>query len=284
MRIGILTGGGDCPGLNAVIRAVVRTCDVRYGSIRSSASSMAGVGFWRIDVFSWPTTTATTGCWPRAARCWAPRGCTPTSCSAGLDQIKQTLDDNGIDVLIPIGGEGTLTAAHWLSEENVPVVGVPKTIDNDIDCTDVTFGHDTALGVATEAIDRLHSTAESHQRVMLVEVMGRHAGWIALNAGLASGAHMTLIPEQPFDVEEVCRLIKQRFVRGDAHFICVVAEGAKPAEGSMPLRAGRNGRVRAREVHRRRPAAGHRSREADQQRGTGHRARTRAARRDPHAV
>ena len=162
----------------------------------------------------------------------------PDKLRAGLDQIKQTLEDNGIDVLIPIGGEGTLTAAHWLSEENVPVVGVPKTIDNDIDCTDVTFGHDTALTVATEAIDRLHSTAESHQRVMLVEVMGRHAGWIALNAGMASGAHMTLIPEQPFDVEEVCRLVKQRFQRGDSHFICVVAEGAKPAEGSMQLRDG----------------------------------------------
>ncbi len=179
----------------------------------------------------------------------------PEKLRAGLDQIKQTLDDNGIDVLIPIGGEGTLTAAHWLSEENVPVVGVPKTIDNDIDCTDVTFGHDTALTVATEAIDRLHSTAESHQRVMLVEVMGRHAGWIALNAGLASGAHMTLIPEQPFDVEEVCRLVKQRFVRGDSHFICVVAEGAKPAEGTMQLRAGRHRRVRPRAVHRRRAAA-----------------------------
>ena len=193
---------------------------------------------WRTAASSWPTTTATTGCWPRAARCSAPPGCIPDKLRAGLDQIKQTLDDNGIDVLIPIGGEGTLTAAHWLSEENVPVVGVPKTIDNDIDCTDVTFGHDTALQVATEAIDRLHSTAESHQRVMLVEVMGRHAGWIALNAGLASGAHMTLIPEQPFDVEEVCRLVKQRFVRGDSHFICVVAEGAKPAEGSMQLRDG----------------------------------------------
>jgi 6-phosphofructokinase 1 len=120
----------------------------------------------------------------------------------------------------------------------VPVVGVPKTIDNDIDCTDVTFGHDTALMIATEAIDRLHSTAESHQRVMLVEVMGRHAGWIALGAGMAAGAHMTLIPEQPFDVEEVCRLVKQRFVRGDSHFICVVAEGARPAEGSMQLRDG----------------------------------------------
>src|SRR5574338_1068421 len=134
----------------------------------------------------------------------------PDKLRAGLNQIKQTLEDNGIDVLIPIGGEGTLTAAHWLTEEGVPVVGVPKTIDNDISCTDVTFGHDTALTIATDAIDRLHSTAESHQRVMLVEVMGRHAGWIALNAGMASGAHMTLIPEQPFDVEDVCRLVKQR--------------------------------------------------------------------------
>jgi len=115
---------------------------------------------------------------------------------------------------------------------------VPKTIDNDIDCTDVTFGHDTALTVATKAIDRLHSTAESHQRVMLVEGMGRHAGWIALNAGMASGAHMTLIPEQPFDVEDVCRLVKRRFQRGDSHFICVVAEGANPAEGTMQLRKG----------------------------------------------
>ena len=195
---------------------------------RWSDSRTAGAGCWRTGACSWPTTTATTGCWPRAERCWAPPACTPDKLRAGLDQIKQTLDDNGIDVLIPIGGEGTLTAAHWLSEENVPVVGVPKTIDNDIDCTDVTFGHDTALTVATDAIDRLHSTAESHQRVMLVEVMGRHAGWIALNSGLASGAHMTLIPEQPFDIDEVCRLVKRRFQRGDSHFICVVAEGAKP--------------------------------------------------------
>jgi 6-phosphofructokinase 1 len=148
------------------------------------------------------------------------------------------MDDNGIDVLIPIGGEGTLTAGHWLSQEGVPVIGVPKTIDNDIDCTDVTFGFDTALTIATDAIDRLHSTAESHQRVMLVEVMGRHAGWIALHSGLASGAHMTLIPEQPFDVQEVCDLVKKRFQRGDSHFICVVAEGATPKEGSMEIRDG----------------------------------------------
>jgi 6-phosphofructokinase 1 len=237
MRIGILTGGGDCPGLNAVIRAVVRTCDVRYGS--------TVVGFqdgWRGLLEDRRVQLKNDD---RNDRLLAKGGTmlgtarvNPEELRAGLPRIKRTLEDNGIDVLIPIGGEGTLTAAHWLSQENVPVVGVPKTIDNDIDCTDVTFGHDTALQVATEAIDRLHSTAESHQRVMLVEVMGRHAGWIALNAGMASGAHMTLIPEHPFDVEEVCRLIKQRFVRGDSHFICVVAEGAKPAEGSMQLRDG----------------------------------------------
>jgi 6-phosphofructokinase 1 len=237
MRIGILTGGGDCPGLNAVIRAVVRTCDGRYGS--------SVVGFqdgWRGLLENRRIQLRNDD---RNDRLLAKGGTMlgtarvhPEKLRAGLDQIKQTLDDNGIDVLIPIGGEGTLTAAHWLSEENVPVVGVPKTIDNDIDCTDVTFGHDTALTIATEAIDRLHSTAESHQRVMLVEVMGRHAGWIALNAGVASGAHMTLIPEVPFDVEEVCRLVKGRFQRGDSHFICVVAEGAKPAKGSMQLREG----------------------------------------------
>ncbi|CAN5431469.1 ATP-dependent 6-phosphofructokinase [soil metagenome] len=237
MRIGVLTGGGDCPGLNAVIRAVVRTCDARYGS--------SVVGFldgWRGLLEDRRVQLKNDD---RNDRLLAKGGTmlgtarvNPDKLRAGLDQIKQTLEDNGIDVLIPIGGEGTLTAAHWLSEEDVPVVGVPKTIDNDIDCTDVTFGFDTALTVATEAIDRLHSTAESHQRVMLVEVMGRHAGWIALSAGMASGAHMTLIPEQPFDVEEVCRLVKARFQRGDSHFICVVAEGAKPAAGSMQLRDG----------------------------------------------
>ena len=237
MRIGVLTGGGDCPGLNAVIRAVVSTCDTRYGS--------SVVGFldgWNGLLENRRVQLVNDD---RNARLLAKGGTmlgtartNPERLRAGIGEIKQTLEDNGIDVLIPIGGEGTLTAAHWLTEEGVPVVGVPKTIDNDISCTDVTFGHDTALMIATEAIDRLHSTAESHQRVMLVEVMGRHAGWIALNSGLASGAHMTLIPEQPFDVEEVCRLVKQRFQRGMSHFICVVAEGAKPAEGSMELRSG----------------------------------------------
>src|SRR6202030_708000 len=182
MRIGILTGGGDCPGLNAVLRALVRTCDSSYGS--------SVVGFqdgWRGLLETRRVQLANDD---RNDRLLAKGGTMlgtarvhPDKLRAGLEQIMQTLDDNGIDVLIPIGGEGTLTAAHWLSEENVPVVGVPKTIDNDIDCTDVTFGHDTALQVASEAIDRRNSTAESPQRAMLVQVMGRPAAWIPFNPG-----------------------------------------------------------------------------------------------------
>ncbi|GGK43716.1 ATP-dependent 6-phosphofructokinase [Nocardia camponoti] len=238
MRIGVLTGGGDCPGLNAVIRAVVRTANGRYGD--------AIIGFedgWRglledrkIRINNDDRTDrllAKGGTMLGTART------NPDVLRAGLDRIKQTLDDNGIDALIPIGGEGTLTAASWLADEDVPVVGVPKTIDNDIDCTDVTFGHDTALSIATEAIDRLHTTAESHQRVMLIEVMGRHAGWIALNAGIAAGAHLILVPEVPFEIDEICALIKKRFQRGDKHCIVVVAEGSHPAADSgFTLREG----------------------------------------------
>jgi phosphofructokinase-like protein len=237
MRIGVLTGGGDCPGLNAVIRAVVRTAAGKYGH--------SVVGFqdgWRGLLEDRKVKLLNDD---RNDRLLAKGGTVlgtarthPEKLQAGIDQIKQTLDDNGIDVLIPIGGEGTLTAASWLADEGVQVVGVPKTIDNDIDCTDVTFGHDTAVSIATDAIDRLHTTAESHQRVMLVEVMGRHAGWIALASGLASGAHLILVPEQPFDVDDVCRTVKARFQRGDKHFICVVAEGAEPVPESMTLRDG----------------------------------------------
>jgi 6-phosphofructokinase 1 len=152
--------------------------------------------------------------------------------------MKATLARHGVDALVPIGGEGTLTAAHLLSEAGVPVVGIPKTIDNDIDGTDLTFGFDTAVSIATDAVDRLHTTAESHQRVLLVEVMGRHAGWIALHAGLAAGAHLTLVPEEPFDVEAVTRLVCERFERGDSHVVGVIAEGAHPLPGTMPLRDG----------------------------------------------
>ncbi|RMI35446.1 ATP-dependent 6-phosphofructokinase [Nocardia stercoris] len=237
MRIGVLTGGGDCPGLNAVIRAVVRTANGRYGD--------AIVGFndgWRglledrkVQINNDDRTDRLL---TKGGTMLGTARTNPDVLRDGLGRIRQTLDDNGIDALIPIGGEGTLTAASWLADEGVPVVGVPKTIDNDIDCTDTTFGHDTAVTIATDAIDRLHTTAESHQRVMLVEVMGRHAGWIAMNSGIASGAHLTLVPEVPFDVSEVCTMIKRRFQRGDSHFICVVAEGAKPAAGSFHLQEG----------------------------------------------
>lgn len=237
MRIGVLTGGGDCPGLNAVIRAIVRTANGRYGdSIVGFRDGWRGLlEDRRTQILNDDRTDRLLN---KGGTMLGTARVNPDRLQQGLGQIRRTLDDNGIDVLIPIGGEGTLTAASWLADEGVAVVGVPKTIDNDIDCTDVTFGHDTALSIATEAIDRLHTTAESHQRVMLVEVMGRHAGWIAMNAGMAAGAHLTLVPEEPFDVDEVCRLVKSRFQRGDSHFICVVAEGATPDPESMTLREG----------------------------------------------
>jgi len=236
LRIGVLTGGGDCPGLNAVIRSVVRTASTRYGS--------EVVGFrdgWRglLEDRTTPLDIAAVdGLLTRGGTTLGSARVAPERLNAELPQMKDVLATHGIDVLIPIGGEGTLTAAHLLSEAGVPVVGIPKTIDNDIDETDLTFGFDTAVSIATEMIDRLHTTAESHQRVLLVEVMGRHAGWIALHAGLASGAHLTLVPEEPFDVEEVCRLVTQRFDRGDSHVIGVVAEGATPLPGTMDLRDG----------------------------------------------
>ena len=236
MRIGVLTGGGDCPGLNAVIRSVVRTASTHYGS--------EVVGFrdgWRglLEDRTTPLDVAAVdGLLTRGGTTLGSARVAPERLNAELPQMKDVLATHGIDVLIPIGGEGTLTAAHLLSEAGVPVVGIPKTIDNDIDETDLTFGFDTAVSIATEMIDRLHTTAESHQRVLLVEVMGRHAGWIALHAGLASGAHLTLVPEEPFDVEQVCRLVTERFDRGDSHVIGVVAEGATPLPGTMDLRDG----------------------------------------------
>ncbi|WP_024796639.1 ATP-dependent 6-phosphofructokinase [Tomitella biformata] len=237
MRIGILTGGGDCPGLNAAIRAIVRTCLDGHGS--------SVVGFhdgWRgLLENSWremASGSRVDRILSRGGTILGTARVNPDRLTAGLDTIHQNLADNGIDALIPIGGEGTLTAAKWLSDEGVPVVGVPKTIDNDIGGTDYTFGFDTAVSIATDAIDRLHTTAESHRRVMLVEVMGRHAGWIALDAGMATGAHFIAVPERPFDIEEICALISSRFERGDKHVIGVIAEGSAPAAGTMDLRDG----------------------------------------------
>ena len=236
MHIGVLTGGGDCPGLNAVLRSVVRTAEKEYGS--------TVVGFrngWRglLDddamVLDRPVVN---GLLTRGGTVLGSARVAPQKLRDGLGRMREVLDAHGVDALLPIGGEGTLTAAAWLASEGVPVIGIPKTIDNDIHGTDLTFGFDTAVSIATDLIDRLHTTAESHQRVLLVEVMGRHAGWIALHAGLASGAHLTLVPEEPFDVDEVCRLVSARFDRGDSHVIGVVAEGATPLPGTMPLRDG----------------------------------------------
>ena len=157
----------------------------------------------------------------------------PDKFKAGIDQIKANLDDAGVDALIAIGGEGTLKGAKWLADNGIPVVGVPKTIDNDVAATDYTFGFDTAVSVATDAIDRLHTTAESHNRILIVEVMGRHVGWIALHAGMAGGAHYTVIPEEPFDIAEICKAMERRFQMGEKYGIIVVAEGAVPKEGTM---------------------------------------------------
>jgi ATP-dependent phosphofructokinase / diphosphate-dependent phosphofructokinase len=233
MRIGVLTGGGDCPGLNAVIRAIVRKGIDNYGH--------ALVGYrdgWRgplENAFTELTIESTRGILPRGGTILGSSRTNPFKRPDGPDLIRDNMAGIHLDGLIAIGGEDTLGAAHKLSEMGLNVVGVPKTIDNDLAATDVTFGFDTALQVATEAIDRLHTTAESHHRIMIVEVMGRHAGWIALHSGLAGGADVILIPERPFDIEEVCRLIQRRHARGRYFSIVVAAEGATPAEGTLEV-------------------------------------------------
>ena len=237
VRIGVLTGGGDCPGLNAVIRAVVRRgIDDHDNEI---------VGF--LDGWRGPlegeheelTVESTRGILPRGGTILRSSRTNPFKRDDGPEQIRATLDKLRVDGLIAIGGEDTLGAAARLhAEHDLPIIGVPKTIDNDLAGTDMTFGFDTAVQIATEAIDRLHTTAESHNRVMIVEVMGRHAGWIALHSGLAGGADVILIPERPFDIEEVCRLIQRRHSRGRYFSIVVVAEGATPQEGTMEVVTG----------------------------------------------
>ncbi len=236
MRIGILTGGGDCPGLNAVIRAVVRKGVEAHGDEL--------IGFrdgWRGVLegsFTQLTVDSTRGILSRGGTILGSSRTNPFKRSDGVDRVRDGLRSNGLDGLIAIGGDDTLGAASRLFEAGVNVIGVPKTIDNDLGSTDVTFGFDTALHVATEAIDRLHTTAESHHRNLVVEVMGRDAGWIALHAGLAGGAHVILIPELPFDIDQVCSLIRRRHERGRYFAIVVVAEGATPREGTISLAAG----------------------------------------------
>jgi 6-phosphofructokinase 1 len=230
MRVGVLTGGGDCPGLNAVIRAVVRKGVTDYG--------FEFVGFR--DGWKGPLEGVTTELGIPQVRGILPRGGTilgssrtnPMKIEGGVDQIKANLAALGVDALIAIGGEDTLGVATQLHDRDVPVVGVPKTIDNDLSATDYTFGFDTAVNIASEAIDRLHTTAESHHRALVVEVMGRHAGWIALHAGLSGGANVILIPEEPFDLDEVVGWVESRFETNYAPII-VVSEGALPRDGDL---------------------------------------------------
>jgi 6-phosphofructokinase 1 len=238
VRIGVLTGGGDCPGLNAAIRAIVRKGIDRYGH--------AIVGFrdgWRgplENAHEELTIESTRGILPRGGTILGTSRTNPFKDDDGVRRIRETLEGLHVDALIAIGGEDTLGAAARLHDDHgLPVLGVPKTIDNDLGATDMTFGFDTAVHVATEAIDRLHTTAESHNRILVVEVMGRHAGWIALHAGLAGGADVILIPERPFDIDEVCRLIRRRHSRGRYFSIVVVAEGAVPKEGTMEVVGGK---------------------------------------------
>lgn len=237
MKIGVLTGGGDCPGLNAVIRAVVRKAETVHGD--------QVVGFldgWRgvLEGSTMPLDVAAMrGTLPRGGTVIGTSRTNPYKMDGGPERVTQTLADLGIDALIAIGGEDTLGVADKLSREGVKVVGCPKTIDNDLSSTDVTFGFDTAVQIATDAIDRLHTTAESHNRVMVVEVMGRHAGHIAAWAGIAGGATITLIPEEPFDMEAVCEAIHHRHTEGKRlASIVVVSEGATPKEGTMELVSG----------------------------------------------
>ncbi|QES54334.1 6-phosphofructokinase [Streptomyces venezuelae] len=236
MKVGVLTGGGDCPGLNAVIRAVVRKGDQEYGC--------GFVGFkdgWRgaIEGRTVPLDIpAVRGILPRGGTILGSSRTNPFKTENGVRDIKENLAKYEVDALIAIGGEDTLGVAARLYEEyGIPCVGVPKTIDNDLSATDYTFGFDTAVGIATEAIDRLHTTAESHMRVLVVEVMGRHAGWIALHSGLAGGANVILVPEQRFDVDQVCAWVTSRF-RASYAPIVVVAEGAMPRDGEMVLKDG----------------------------------------------
>ncbi|MCQ4045676.1 6-phosphofructokinase [Streptantibioticus rubrisoli] len=236
MRVGVLTGGGDCPGLNAVIRALVRKGVQEYGH--------EFVGFrdgWRgpleghtkqLDI------PAVRGILPRGGTILGSSRTNPLKVEDGVRKVKENLAKHEVDALVAIGGEDTLGVAATLADQyGVPCVGVPKTIDNDLSATDYTFGFDTAVNIATEAIDRLHTTAESHMRVLVIEVMGRHAGWIALHAGLAGGANVILIPEHRFDIDEVCGWVESRFKVRYAPII-VVAEGAMPKDGELVTKDG----------------------------------------------
>ncbi|MGH8886765.1 MAG: 6-phosphofructokinase [Egibacteraceae bacterium] len=236
MRVGVLTGGGDCPGLNAVIRAMVRKGERHYhDELVGFQDGWKGV----LDNCTMPLDVeCCRGILPRGGTILGTSRTNPFVLDGGVEAVTDTLAKERIDALVAIGGDDTLGVGHKLAAYGVKIVGVPKTIDNDLSATEVTFGFHTAVQIATDAIDRLHTTAESHDRVLVCEVMGRHAGWIATYAGIAGGAAEILIPEEPFDVERVCEDLRRRHEKGRYASIVVVAEGARPKEGSVTLQSG----------------------------------------------
>ena len=229
-KVGVLTGGGDCPGLNSVIRAIVRLA-LKEGyeavGIKNGWKGLVENDTEKLDLRS------VSGILPKGGTILGTSRTNPYKKQGDVEKAKATFKKLGLEALIAIGGEDTLGVASKLHKEGLNVVGAPKTIDNDLSGTDVTFGFDTAINIATEAIDRLHTTTESHHRIMVVEVMGRHAGWIAVESGLAGGADVILIPELPIDMDEVCALLKKRHARGKSFSIVVVAEGAKFKQGKL---------------------------------------------------
>jgi 6-phosphofructokinase 1 len=234
-RVGVLTGGGDCPGLNAVIRAVVRKAfqsGVKVVGIKNGWKGLIDQDTVELDINS------VSGILPKGGTILGTSRTNPYKKPDDLRKVIDNYKKLGLDALIAIGGEDTLGVANKLNKEGkgLNIVGCPKTIDNDLNATDYTFGFDTAVNIATEAIDRLHTTAESHHRIMVVEVMGRHAGWIAIHSGLASGADVILIPEVPIDLDMVCEILKKRKERGKSFSIVVVAEGAQFKAGQVVLK------------------------------------------------
>jgi 6-phosphofructokinase 1 len=227
-RIGVLTGGGDAPGLNAVIRAIVVTANkhnMRVTGIQHGWAGLLGEGeAHELSLADVDDIHRTGGTILRTSRT------NPMKHPDGIEQVRKNLEKLGCDALVAIGGDDTLSVARKLHEQGVKVVGVPKTIDNDLSATDYTFGFDTAVNIATEALDRLHTTAKSHDRVLVVEIMGRYAGWLTLTSGLAGGAHIILLPEVKFDPEEVCKVVKKRWESGLNYTIVAVAEGATPTD------------------------------------------------------
>ena len=233
MRVGVLTGGGDCPGLNAVIRAVVRKAERHYGDevigFRDGWRGVVDNRWMPLDV------EVCRGLLPRGGTVLGTSRHTPFSLPDGMARATETMRTLPVDALIAVGGEGTLSCACEMSDRGFDVVGIPKTIDNDVGMTERTFGFDTAITVATDAIDRLHTTAESHERVIFVEVMGRNVGHIATWAGIAGGAAYILVPEEPFDLDELCAALLRRQHRGRFASIVVVAEGARPRPGTLEM-------------------------------------------------